>query len=181
MPGPRPTPLVVAIEMGYGHLRAAEPLAERLGTEVLHADRPPLADDREQRLWHEARRWYELGSRLSQLPAVGKPLELALEALTHIPPLHPYRDLSAPTASARTLERFARRGLGQLLIDRMKSTGGRRAGERSASTAWSPTATSTAFGRRSIPRTRRAFATSRRARAPVGGCARMACPRRRSR
>jgi hypothetical protein len=118
-----PTPLVVAIEMGYGHLRAAEPLAERLGTQLLHADRPPLADDKEQKLWREARYFYELGSRLSQLPAVGRPLQLALDALTHIPPLYPYRDLSSPTASARALEGFARRGLGKLLIDRIKSTG----------------------------------------------------------
>src|SRR4051794_4504775 len=54
-------PLVVAIEMGYGHLRAAEPIARLLGTEVLHADRPPLADTEEQRLWREARRAYEFG------------------------------------------------------------------------------------------------------------------------
>ena len=32
------TPLVVAIEMGYGHLRAAWPLADALATEVLEAD-----------------------------------------------------------------------------------------------------------------------------------------------
>jgi hypothetical protein len=116
-------PLVVAIEMGYGHLRAAEPLARLLGTEVLHADRPPLADTEEQRLWREARRAYELGSRMSQLPVVGAPLRAALDALTFIPHLHPYRDLSAPTTSARALERFARRGIGHGLADRLHASG----------------------------------------------------------
>src|SRR5437867_4319814 len=57
-------PLVVAIEMGYGHLRAAAPLAELLGAEVLQCDRPPLADADEQRLWAEARHLYEGRSRV---------------------------------------------------------------------------------------------------------------------
>src|SRR5256885_10145538 len=35
---------VVAIDMGYGHMRPARALARYLGTEVLHADLPPLAD-----------------------------------------------------------------------------------------------------------------------------------------
>lgn len=116
-------PLVVAIEMGYGHLRAADPLAHAFGTEVLHCDRPPLADADEQRQWREARRFYELGSRLSQLPRVGAPLRAALDALTAIPKLYPHRDLSAPTASARAVERFAKRGLGHGLADRLRQTG----------------------------------------------------------
>ena len=32
MPEPTPKPLVAAVEMGYGHLRAARSLAEALGS-----------------------------------------------------------------------------------------------------------------------------------------------------
>ena len=39
--------------------------------------------------------------RLSQVPRVGAPLRRALEAVTDIPRLHPYRDLSAPTRGVR--------------------------------------------------------------------------------
>jgi hypothetical protein len=39
---------VVAIDMGYGHLRPARTLARALGTSVLHADRAPLADEDER-------------------------------------------------------------------------------------------------------------------------------------
>lgn len=116
-------PLVVAIEMGYGHLRAAAALAERLGVEVLHCDRPPLADADEQRLWAQARRLYEGMSRLSQLPAIGRSLQSALDSLTFIPHLHPYRDLSRPTAGARTLDRFAARGLGRGLAETLRRNG----------------------------------------------------------
>lgn len=116
-------PLVVAIEMGYGHLRAAAPLAERLGTGVLHCDRAPLAGTEEQRLWAQARRLYEGMTRLSQLPAIGRPLQAAVDRLTFIPHLHPYRDLSAPTHGARVLDRFAARGLGRGLAERMRGSG----------------------------------------------------------
>ena len=116
-------PIVVAIEMGYGHLRAAAPLAERLHTEVLHCDRPPIADAVEQRLWARSRRTYELWCRVSQLPIVGAPLRSALVSLTFIPPLHPYRDLSAPIRSARFVDRMGARGLGQTLARHLRDTG----------------------------------------------------------
>jgi hypothetical protein len=118
-----PAPLVVAIEMGYGHLRAAAPLAERLGTELLECDRAPLADERERREWAEARRFYETTTRLSQVPVIGAPLRRVVEAITAIPHLHPYRDLSAPTVGTRVLHRFISRGLGRGLAKRMKDEG----------------------------------------------------------
>ena len=118
-----PKPVVVAVEMGYGHLRAAMPLAEALGTEVLHVDRPPLVAEEETRLWRRVRRGYEAVSRLSQLPVAGRPLRWLLDEITDIPRLHPYRDLSAPTRGVLTLERLARRNLGQGLVAHLRETG----------------------------------------------------------
>jgi hypothetical protein len=118
----RQPPLVVAVEMGYGHLRAARPLARFLGVEVVHVDRPPLVGQEEQRIWERVRRAYELTSRLSQLPVVGLPLRWVLDSITDIPHLHPYRDLSAPTRGVLTLERLIRRNLGQGLVERLRGT-----------------------------------------------------------
>src|SRR5438874_1830275 len=118
-----PKPLVVAIEMGYGHLRAAAPLAERLGTTVLHCDRPPIADPVEQRLWAQSRRTYELWCRVSTLPWVGAPLRSALDSLTFIPPLHPYRDLSSPNRATKWVDRMGERGLGHTLARRLRERG----------------------------------------------------------
>jgi hypothetical protein len=109
--------------MGYGHLRAAVPLAAALGTEVLYADQPPLADAEEQREWVRTRRFYEITTRLSQVPVVGAPLRAVLEGVTHIPHLHPSRDLSAPTAGARGLEQLVRNGLGRGLAELLRKTG----------------------------------------------------------
>ena len=116
-------PLVAAVEMGYGHLRAAYALAAALGTPVVHADRPPLAGTEEERLWRSARRLYEATARASQLPLLGAPLRALLDSLTSIPHLYPKRDLSAVTLQARSLDRLVRKGLGAGLVARLAETG----------------------------------------------------------
>jgi len=123
-PGPAaPAPLVVAIEMGLGHLRAADSLARALGVPVLHVDRAPLAGDAERQRWAKSRRFYEVVSRLSQLPLVGGPPRALLSALTHIPHLHPRRDLSTPSLTLRYLEKQIDRGLGAGLNAELARTG----------------------------------------------------------
>jgi UDP-N-acetylglucosamine:LPS N-acetylglucosamine transferase len=116
-------PTVVAVEMGYGHLRPAHALGGYLKVPVYEADRPPLAAPDEGKLWETARGPYEQLTRLSQVPILGLPLKPALAALTAIPPLNPPRDLSAPTWSVRLIERLAKRGLGHGLVDYLRSTG----------------------------------------------------------
>lgn len=112
---------VVAIEMGYGHLRPARAIARHLGTQVLHADRPPLADAEETKRWARIRRMYEGLSRISSLPLIGPPLRAALNTATHIPPLHPFRDLSFPTLGVRMLERSGQDGLGRTLVSYLQA------------------------------------------------------------
>ncbi|MBI5069459.1 MAG: hypothetical protein HZB56_14585 [Deltaproteobacteria bacterium] len=109
--------------MGYGHLRAARPLADELATGLLHADREPLADARERKLWHRVRSAYEAASRLSQVPVVGAPLKALLDRLTEIPPLHPRRDLSAPTLTAWALDRTIGMGLGEGMVGLLRESG----------------------------------------------------------
>jgi hypothetical protein len=111
-----PRAAVVAIAMGYGHQRPARALATQLGCEVLHADRPPLADQEEQARWGTIRRFYENVSRISSLPFVGTPFRFALNTITGIPHLYPFRDLSNPTVAVSYLERAARQGLGRSMI-----------------------------------------------------------------
>jgi hypothetical protein len=115
-------PLIVAADMGYGHLRAATPLAEAFGTVVSQVDRPPIVAPSEEKLWRRVRAGYEAVSRLSQVPLVGAPLRLLLDGITDIPHLHPYRDLSAPTRGVHTLDGLVRRSLGQGMMARLEAT-----------------------------------------------------------
>jgi hypothetical protein len=103
--------------MGFGHLRAADAVARALGQPLLHADRSPVADDDERALWTRTRRSYERLSRLAALPLwVGRPFAKLLDTITHIPELHPTRDLSAPTFSTGLLERLVDRGIGRGML-----------------------------------------------------------------
>ena len=107
---------VVAIEMGYGHLRPARSIARELNVDVLHADRPPLADPEEQRRWAATRRLYESVSRISGIPWIGPPLRGVLNSITDIPNLYPFRDLSGATLGVKLLERAAQKGLGRSIV-----------------------------------------------------------------
>ena len=118
-PGRAGNVALVAVDMGYGHLRAAHALAPALATPVLELDHPPVASPAEQRRWGRVRAWYEALSRASQLPVVGGPLRRLLEAITFIPRLYAPRDQSRPNAGVRLLERLARRGFGGGLLVRL--------------------------------------------------------------
>jgi hypothetical protein len=115
-------PVVTALDMGYGHLRAAAAVASACGAAVVDADRPPIASEDEAATWRRTRRWYEALSRAADAwyaPGARRLLDL----VTGIPPLEPPRDLSAPTAGTKFLARLIGRGLGAGLASRLKETG----------------------------------------------------------
>ena len=113
------SPALVAIDMGYGHLRPAAALAAQLGVPVQQMDRPPLGDSHDVAFWQRTRAFYEPLTRWSQLPVLGGPAQALLDAITSIAPLYPERDLSAPNAGTRALVRAARSGLGRALADHL--------------------------------------------------------------
>ena len=112
---------LVAIDMGYGHLRPAYALSDYLGQiPVLLADQPPLSTPEEQRLWQRARTVYELLSRTSTVPVIGSALGDVLHGITAIPSLYPLRDLSSSTPAVRLLQWAARHGMGAGLAARLE-------------------------------------------------------------
>src|SRR3989442_12321216 len=98
MPPDPSRPIVAAIDMGYGHLRAAAPLADALGVPMLRMDLPPLGDARDAWFWRRTRAVYEPLTRWSQIGLVGAPLRAFLGRITAIP--GGGVDLPAPTAGA---------------------------------------------------------------------------------
>lgn len=116
-------PIVVTIDMGYGHLRAAKAVADALGVVSMQVDKAPLADEDDQNAWARSRRFYEMTSRMSQVPFVGGPFRGILDSLTSIPHLHPIRDLSAPHVGVKMLDRAIQRGLGAGLVRYLRETG----------------------------------------------------------
>ena len=116
-------PMVASVDMGYGHLRAARPLARALGIDIVHVDREPLVGAEEKKVWERVRSAYEWTSRISQTPVLGRPFRWLLDSVTDIPRLHPYRDLSRPTQGVMALDRLIRRrSLGKGLVTRLQET-----------------------------------------------------------
>src|SRR5438093_6554830 len=116
-----PRPVVAAIDMGYGHLRAAAPLADALGVPLLLMERPPLGQARDAWFWWRTRMLYEPLTRWSQMPGLGVPLRTLLERVTAIPEAN--GDLSGPTTGTRWMERAARAGAGRALAAHLRATG----------------------------------------------------------
>jgi len=118
-----PRPIVAAIDMGYGHLRAAAPLADALSVPLQQMDQAPLGDEADFRFWERTRKLYEPLTRLSQLPFVGAPMQALLAAVTAIPSPWPVRDLSGPTQGTRWMLSAARGGVGRALAAELQQSG----------------------------------------------------------
>jgi hypothetical protein len=113
-----------SVDMGYGHLRAAMPLADELGVELCHADEPPFADQQEQWLWTATRCIHRLLSKPTRLAGLmDRWARTAMDAVTLIPPLHEGSDLSAPGAAARMLGGLVNLGLGRGLGRHLRESG----------------------------------------------------------
>jgi hypothetical protein len=77
-------PMVAAVSMGYGHLRAAMALADDWKTDLVEADRPPVTNAIERLVWGAARRGYYSLSRLAQNGARHRVFAAMLDRLTAI-------------------------------------------------------------------------------------------------
>ncbi len=118
-----PRPAVVAVHMGYGHLRAALALAEAAGTDVLSMDRAPYATSRDISVWDRLRTTYERLSRRTGLAVVGPAYRRILEVATAIPRLKPAGTQHKPSLSVRYLGALLGDGFGAPLVAHLKATG----------------------------------------------------------
>lgn len=109
-------PMVVSLEMGYGHLRAAHALANALGTKVWQADEPPLADEFEQKLWQWIRRAHRLLSRPAPWDFLERPANALMDLVTMIPSLYDAPDQTRPDLGVVALHRLIKMGLGRGLV-----------------------------------------------------------------
>lgn len=117
-------PLVAAVTMGYGHLRAAYALADAVQTNVVAVDEPPLAHNNEVRLWAWVRRTHEVLSKpLPLVPGLETPMQALMDAATMIPSLHENRDHHSANWSVHLMDQLVRRGLGRGMVEQLRRSG----------------------------------------------------------
>jgi hypothetical protein len=112
---------VVTADMGFGHQRAAHPLGHLAEGEVLTAGSPETTDPDEARFWQQMLWSYDALSRVRGVPVIGGAAFSILDAMLHIPPFYPLRDLSNPGPNNLIMDHFIRRGLGRGLVERLRS------------------------------------------------------------
>lgn len=111
---------VVTVDMGLGHQRAAAPFAPIAEEGIITVGSISATDQSERALWLRMQRTYEFLSRVRSVPVIGPPLFGILDALQNIPPLYPFRDMSAPSYQVKLLSSLIRKGLCKGMIEKVK-------------------------------------------------------------
>lgn len=113
---------VVAVDMGYGHERAAYALRDLCGGAITIANRYPGIPEQDKNLWENGRKYYETISRLQPLPVVGRAIFHAfVDHFQEIDPFYPRRDLSDPTVQLRQIyHSITRWKQGQHLVEEIR-------------------------------------------------------------
>jgi len=111
---------VIDVNMGYGHSRAAWPLRDISGGEVISANAYPGIPAEDKKLWRESRELYETISRLKPIPMVGKFLFDVMDHLQEIPLFYPHRDLSEPNIQLKQIYRMiVKHEFGRHLVEKL--------------------------------------------------------------
>ena len=93
---------VIAVDMGYGHERAAFALRHLASNKsYIVANTYDGIPQKEKRLWSTGRGLYEALSRFKRVPVLGGVAFKLLDELQEIPPFYPRRDLSRPSLQVR--------------------------------------------------------------------------------
>jgi len=117
-------PLIVAVEMGYGHLRAAHNLADSFGTEITRMDLPPVAGAAEAAVWRGLLALYNSLSKACDSQVTGRAAKALLEQITGISP----RPCNGHVEPANFLARLAEPLTGRIFCKRLRAMATRAEG-----------------------------------------------------
>ncbi len=108
---------VVAVDMGYGHQRAAYPLKHLAHKQILNANKYVGIPQKDRKIWEDGRSLYEKISRMKRLPLVGSAIFGVMDYMQRIEPFYPKRDLSKPSAQLKQIYWLMKKGWGKHLIE----------------------------------------------------------------
>lgn len=109
---------VVAVDMGYGHQRAAYPLRHLSPTgQVINANNYQGIPKSDYRVWNSSRKFYEYFSRVKNIPVFGDSLfDIFIDNAQKIPNFYPHRDLSRPSFQLMYTYSAIKTGWGRNLV-----------------------------------------------------------------
>ena len=118
---PKTKAWVVAVDMGYGHQRAAYPLKDlAYGGKIITANTYPGIPQLDRKIWRSSRRFYEFISRFKRVPLIGEVAWEIYDELQEIPKFYPRRDLSKLSFQIKKIYDFIEnQRWGKHLIDKL--------------------------------------------------------------
>jgi len=112
---------LIAADMGYGHQRAAYPLLELGGGEIITINNYRGIPDWEKKYWINNLKTYEKISRFKKIPILGHLVFQIMDNFQKIQSFYPFRDLSGQTIQQKIFFRAIKSGLGKHLIEKLNS------------------------------------------------------------
>jgi len=109
--------------MGYGHQRAAYPLSDLAGGEIININNYPDIPEWEKKYWINSLRSYEKISRFKKVPLLGELVFRVMDNFQQIKTFYPFRDLSSQTTQQKLFFRSIKAGLGKKLIEKLNPSG----------------------------------------------------------
>ena len=106
--------------MGYGHLRAAYPIADALSCPLFLADESPIAGEKDARLWQLIRKGHTLLSKPGGSDWLVRQANALMDLVTIIPPMHERTDQSRPDFATKFMNQLIKRGLGRGLVEYLR-------------------------------------------------------------
>ncbi len=111
---------VVAVDMGYGHQRAAHPLhILAYKGKVINANTYKGIPQSDKDFWNDSREFYEWLSKFKKTPLIGEKIWALFDHFQEIPKFYPKRDLSAPNSQLKYFMHFIKKGWGKDLISKL--------------------------------------------------------------
>lgn len=123
-----PKAYIVAVDMGYGHQRAAHPLIDVATVPsdwhfekpmIISANSYPGIPTGDRYMWLLTRKFYEIVSRMKGFPLLGKQIFNVMDYLERIEPFYPKRDLSRAPFTLKYVYRLIKNGFGKHIIDEL--------------------------------------------------------------
>lgn len=110
---------VVAVDMGYGHQRAAYPFVSVSEGGIINANSYQGISKKEKKSWQGGRKWYEIISMYKNFPILGNLAFGIMDDMQKIDPYYPKRDLSNNSYQQKYFFNQVKHGLGKKLIDEL--------------------------------------------------------------
>ena len=109
---------VISVNMGYGHQRTAYPL-RGLG-EIINANDYEGIPKKDKTIWQSMQQFYELISRFSRIPLIGKAVFSIYDRFQKIFSFYPKREISEPNLTLKQIYSLFKKGWGRDLIENCK-------------------------------------------------------------